>query len=108
MRQHARLARPGAGDDQQRPLGVQHGLALLRVERVEQGVGGGARRAHLAVARRGRAANALPYFRRQERWEGGGDVYRGGDGPLVTERSRYEDPLCDAYVDAAPRCRTCR
>ena len=46
-------------------------------------------------------AHALPYFRRQERWEGGGDVYRGGDGPLVTEKSRYEDPLCDAYVDAA-------
>ena len=46
-------------------------------------------------------AHVLPYFRRQERWEGGGDVYRGGDGPLVTETSRYEDPLCDAYVDAA-------
>ena len=46
-------------------------------------------------------AHALPYFRRQERWEGGSDVYRGGDGPLVTETSRYEDPLCDAYVDAA-------
>ena len=46
-------------------------------------------------------AHALPYFRRQERWEGGGDAYRGGDGPLVTETSRYEDPLCDAYVDAA-------
>jgi choline dehydrogenase/4-pyridoxate dehydrogenase len=46
-------------------------------------------------------AHALPYFRRQERWEGGGDAYRGGDGPLATETSRYEDPLCDAYVDAA-------
>ena len=46
-------------------------------------------------------AHALPYFRRQERWEGGGDAYRGSDGPLVTETSRYEDPLCDAYVDAA-------
>jgi choline dehydrogenase-like flavoprotein len=46
-------------------------------------------------------AHVLPYFRRQERWEGGGDVYRGSDGPLVTETSRYEDPLCDAYVDAA-------
>jgi choline dehydrogenase-like flavoprotein len=46
-------------------------------------------------------AHVLPYFRKQERWEGGANVYRGGDGPLVTEMSRYEDPLCDAYMDAA-------
>ena len=26
----------------------------------------------------------LPYFRRQESWEGGADAYRGGDGPLAT------------------------
>ena len=45
--------------------------------------------------------NVLPYFRKQERWEGGATVYRGGDGPIVTEMSRYEDPLCDAYMDAA-------
>jgi 4-pyridoxate dehydrogenase len=46
-------------------------------------------------------AHTLPYFRRQERWEGGAGAYRGGDGPLATETSRYEDPLCDAYVEAA-------
>jgi 4-pyridoxate dehydrogenase len=46
-------------------------------------------------------AHVLPYFRRQERWERGADAYRGGDGPLKTETSRYEDPLCDAYEDAA-------
>jgi choline dehydrogenase-like flavoprotein len=46
-------------------------------------------------------AHTLPYFRRQERWEGGADAYRGGDGPLATETSRYQDPLCDAYVEAA-------
>jgi 4-pyridoxate dehydrogenase len=46
-------------------------------------------------------ARVLPYFRRQERWQGGVDAYRGGDGPLVTEVSSYQDPLCDAYVDAA-------
>jgi 4-pyridoxate dehydrogenase len=46
-------------------------------------------------------AHTLPYFRRQERWEGGADKYRGGDGPLATETSRYQDPLCDAYLDAA-------
>ena len=35
--QHRRLAGPGAGDDQQRRALVQHGLALLRVEAVEEG-----------------------------------------------------------------------
>jgi choline dehydrogenase/4-pyridoxate dehydrogenase len=43
----------------------------------------------------------LPYFRRQESWEGGASEYRGGEGPLATRRSRYEDPLVDAYIDAA-------
>jgi len=42
-------------------------------------------------------------FRRPERWNVD-DAYRGGHGPLKTEMSRYEDPLCDAYEDAA-RCR---
>jgi 4-pyridoxate dehydrogenase len=43
----------------------------------------------------------LPYFRRQESWEGGASEYRGGEGPLATRRSRYQDPLVDAYIDAA-------
>jgi choline dehydrogenase/4-pyridoxate dehydrogenase len=46
-------------------------------------------------------ADVLPYFRRQETWEGGADRYRGGDGPLATRRSRYQDPLVDAYLAAA-------
>ena len=37
----------------------------------------------------------LPYFRKSESWEHGGDAYRGGDGPLATRKSRYEDPLVD-------------
>jgi 4-pyridoxate dehydrogenase len=45
-------------------------------------------------------ADVLPYFRRQERWEGGADAYRGGDGPLTVETSRYQDPLIDAYLEA--------
>ncbi len=45
-------------------------------------------------------ADVLPYFRRQERWEGGADAYRGGDGPLTVETSRYQDPLVDAYLEA--------
>jgi 4-pyridoxate dehydrogenase len=42
-------------------------------------------------------AHVLPYFRRQECWEGGADPYRGGDGPLTTRVSRYADPLAEAY-----------
>ena len=42
----------------------------------------------------------LPYFRRQESWEGGADAYRGGDGPLTTQTCRYQDPLVDAFAEA--------
>jgi len=45
-------------------------------------------------------AHVLPYFRRQESWEGGASTYRGGDGPLTTRVSRYEDPLAEAYLAA--------
>jgi 4-pyridoxate dehydrogenase len=45
--------------------------------------------------------DVLPYFRRQESWEGGATPYRGGDGPLATRKSRYQDPLVDAYLEAA-------
>jgi 4-pyridoxate dehydrogenase len=45
-------------------------------------------------------AKVLPYFRRQETWEGGADAYRGGDGPLTIVHSRYEDPLGDAFAEA--------
>jgi 4-pyridoxate dehydrogenase len=47
-----------------------------------------------------RYADVLPYFRRQETWEGGANAYRGGDGPLTTQKTRFADPLCDAYVAA--------
>jgi len=46
-------------------------------------------------------AHALPYFRKQETWEGGASSYRGGEGPLSTRFSTYQDPLIDTYVDAA-------
>jgi choline dehydrogenase/4-pyridoxate dehydrogenase len=46
-------------------------------------------------------ADALPYFRRQESWQGGASPYRGGDGPLATRENGYQDPLFDAYLDAA-------
>ncbi|MGE3992239.1 GMC family oxidoreductase [Pseudorhodoplanes sp.] len=45
--------------------------------------------------------DVLPYFKKQESWEGGESEYRGGSGPLTTRRSRYADPLVDAYIEAA-------
>jgi 4-pyridoxate dehydrogenase len=42
----------------------------------------------------------LPYFRRSETWEGGGDAFRGSDGPLGTRHSRYADPLVEAFGEA--------
>jgi 4-pyridoxate dehydrogenase len=45
--------------------------------------------------------DVLPYFRKQENWEGGASEYRGGDGPLATRKARYADPLVDAYLGAA-------
>jgi choline dehydrogenase/4-pyridoxate dehydrogenase len=45
-------------------------------------------------------AHALPYFRRQESWEGGANPYRGGDGPLATQFCKYQDPLVEAFGEA--------
>ena len=39
MREHPRLARAGAGQDEQRPVAVRDGGALLGIERVEDGIG---------------------------------------------------------------------
>src|SRR5215471_9167406 len=45
-------------------------------------------------------ANVLPYFRRQESWEGGATYFRGGDGPLSVRTTRYADPVVDAFAAA--------
>jgi 4-pyridoxate dehydrogenase len=45
-------------------------------------------------------ADVLPYFRRQESWEGGSGPYRGGDGPLTVGTARYADPLVEACLAA--------
>lgn len=45
-------------------------------------------------------ADALPYFKRSESWQGGEDDYRGGDGPLQTCSENYQEPLYDAFVEA--------
>jgi choline dehydrogenase len=45
--------------------------------------------------------NCLPYFRKAETFAGGGDEYRGGDGPLhVTSGNEMENPLYRAFVAA--------
>jgi choline dehydrogenase/4-pyridoxate dehydrogenase len=45
-------------------------------------------------------AHVLPYFRRQEAWEGGASYFRGGDGPLSVRTTRFADPLIDAFAAA--------
>jgi choline dehydrogenase/4-pyridoxate dehydrogenase len=45
-------------------------------------------------------AQVLPYFRKQESWEGGASEYRGGAGPLSVQTCRYQDPLVDAFGEA--------
>ncbi len=43
----------------------------------------------------------LPYFRRAESWEGGASDIRGGSGPIGTQYARTDDPLYDAWLEAA-------
>ncbi|WP_322093871.1 choline dehydrogenase [Paraburkholderia bannensis] len=45
-------------------------------------------------------ANCLPYFRKMETFDGGGDTYRGADGPLYVHRCRAENPLYHAFIRA--------
>ena len=45
-------------------------------------------------------AHALPYFKKQETWEDGASAHRGGDGPLGTCWSTFDDPLAEAYTAA--------
>ena len=45
-------------------------------------------------------AEVLPYFKRCESWEEGGDDWRGTEGPLGVVSSRSRDPLFDAWMEA--------
>jgi choline dehydrogenase len=45
-------------------------------------------------------ADVLPYFRRAESHAGGGDEYRGADGPLATRRGLLTNPLHTAWLEA--------
>jgi choline dehydrogenase len=44
--------------------------------------------------------NVLPYFRRAEGRQAGGDAYRGGEGPLATRYGPIANPLYDVFVEA--------
>jgi len=45
--------------------------------------------------------DVLPYFKKSECYEGGGDEWRGGEGPLhVSDMSRDLHPLCHNYLRA--------
>jgi choline dehydrogenase-like flavoprotein len=46
-------------------------------------------------------ADVLPYFKRCETWQGGGNTWRGTDGPVGTEFAKTFDPLYDAWLEAA-------
>ncbi len=46
-------------------------------------------------------AACLPYFRKAETWIGGGDDFRGGQGPLHTcNGNEMKNPLYRAFIDA--------
>ncbi|OON21851.1 haloacid dehalogenase-like hydrolase, partial [Opisthorchis viverrini] len=44
--------------------------------------------------------NCLPYFRRSQTHELGGDEYRGGSGPLYVSRGKTNHPLHEAWLKA--------
>ncbi len=45
-------------------------------------------------------SDVLPYFKRMETYSGGGDDYRGADGPLNVCRPSLEDAISKAFIDA--------
>jgi choline dehydrogenase len=45
-------------------------------------------------------SDVLPYFKRAENREGGGDEYRGSGGPLNVANSRETYPVLDSLIDA--------
>ena len=45
--------------------------------------------------------DVLPYFRKAETYEGGGDEFRGESGPLSVSKMPFYRPICDAWVKSA-------
>jgi len=71
-----------------------NGLAYVRGHRGDYDRWAGAGLDHWSYA------HVLPYFRRQERWEGGASTYRGGEGPLSTIIPQSSDPINDAIIES--------
>ena len=46
-------------------------------------------------------AHCLPYFRKMENYHGEASAYRGDDGPLHISPARIQNPLDQAFLDAA-------
>lgn len=46
-------------------------------------------------------SHCLPYFRRSETYDQGGNEFRGADGPLSVERGRLQVPIFDHFMVAA-------
>lgn len=45
-------------------------------------------------------ADVLPYFKRSEGYERGGDAFHGGDGPLYVADGKSKNPLFGAFIEA--------
>ncbi|MFT5181788.1 MAG: choline dehydrogenase [Alphaproteobacteria bacterium] len=45
-------------------------------------------------------ADVLPYFKRAEGNERGGDAFHGGSGPLNVTEAHHDNPLFDAFIEA--------
>jgi len=46
-------------------------------------------------------ADCLPYFKRSESYEGGGNLYRGDKGPTRVVKAELTNPLFQRFVDAS-------
>jgi choline dehydrogenase len=45
-------------------------------------------------------ADVLPYFKRSETLEGGGDLYHGGEGPLHVSKASSPNPVYSSFIKA--------
>ena len=45
--------------------------------------------------------DVLPFFKRMESYEGGGDAYRGREGPLRVTNPQPREPIFQALIKAA-------
>jgi choline dehydrogenase len=45
-------------------------------------------------------ADVLPYFKRAETLQGGGDAYHGDDGPLYVSKASSANPIYRAFIEA--------